>query len=90
METSLADLCKGLDPCFKDFMEYCKKLEFTEDPDYKICLGFFDEALKRNNFDKSIYDYTWKEDRLKRDKKALKDELMKTLGPKKKAEPTKE
>jgi hypothetical protein len=29
--------------------------------------------------DKAVYDYTWKEDRLKRDKKALKEELMKAL-----------
>jgi hypothetical protein len=86
METPLSELCKGLDPCFKEYMEYCKKLEFTQEPDYKKCLAFFDDAFKRNNLDKSTFDYTWKEDRLKRDKKALKEELLKTLGTKKKAE----
>ena len=34
--------------------------------------------------DKTVFDYTWKEDRLKRDKKALKEELMRALGNKKK------
>ena len=83
-ETPLADLCKGLDPCFKDYMEYCRQLEFTQDPDYKKCIGFFDDSFKRNELDKTLLDFTWKEDRLKRDKKALKDELMKALGGKKK------
>jgi hypothetical protein len=34
--------------------------------------------------DPKEFDYTWKEDRLKRDKKALKEEMMKALGAKKK------
>lgn len=60
-------------------MEYCKKLEFTETPDYKHLIGLFESCMKENNFDGKVFDYTWKEDRLKRDKQALKEELRKAL-----------
>ena len=89
METPLSELCKGLDPCFKDFMEYCKKLEFTQDPDYKLLIGLFETAMKNNNLDPKVFDYTWKEDRIKREKEALKKEmreLLKKKNPVKKEE----
>lgn len=79
IETPLTELCRGLPACFKEYMEYCKKLEFTETPDYKYLIGLFDACLKENNLDGKVFDYTWKEDRLKRDKQALKEELRKAL-----------
>jgi hypothetical protein len=91
METPLSELCKGIPNCFKDFMEQCKKLEFTEEPNYKTMIGTFETCMQENGFDPKVFDYTWKEDRLIRDKKALKEEMMRALkGPaKKKAEETK-
>jgi len=75
-------LCKGLDPCFKEYMEYCKKLEFTQEPDYKYMIGLFDNAMKTNNLDPKVFDYTWKEDRLKRERDALKREMRELLKKK--------
>ena len=91
METSLTDLCKGLPTCFKEYMEYSKKLEFTGDPDYKYLIGLFDKCMVENNLDPKVFDYTWKEDRLLRDKKALKEEMMKALkgGTRKTEDPSK-
>lgn len=89
METPLAELCKGLPQCFKDYMEHCKKLEFTQEPDYKYLIGLFEACMRENNFDGKVYDYTWKEDRLIRDKKALKEEMMKALKGGKPKEETK-
>jgi hypothetical protein len=34
MEVTLDELCKGYPEEFKAFMTYCRKLTFTEDPDY--------------------------------------------------------
>ena len=84
METPLSELCKGLPNCFREFMEHCKKLEFTEEPNYKLLIGLFETCLKENNLDPKVFDYTWKEDKLERDKKALKEEMLKALnGPRK-------
>jgi hypothetical protein len=88
METPLTELCKGLDSCFKEYMDYCKKLEFTEEPNYKYMIGLFETSMKTNNLDPKVFDYTWKEDRLKREKKALRQEMELLL--KKKPAPKKE
>ena len=53
-------------------MEYCRKLEFTEEPNYKYLIGLFDQCAKRHDFDFKLADYTWKQNRLHRDKEALK------------------
>ena len=82
METPLSELCKGIDPSFKEYMEYCKKLEFTEEPNYKYMIGLFEAGLKNNNLDGKVFDYTWKEDRLKREKKALRMEMEQLLKKK--------
>jgi hypothetical protein len=88
METPLSELCKGLPSCFKEYMEHAKKLEFTQEPDYKFMIGVFDACMSENSFDPKLFDYTWKEDRLIRDKKLLKEEMMKALkGPAKKKGP---
>ncbi len=42
VETSLDELCKNLAPEFKQFMEYCRKLSFTDDPDYTYIIKLFD------------------------------------------------
>lgn len=84
METPLSELCKGLPSCFKDFMEMCKKLEFTEEPNYAKMIGVFEACMTENSFDVKVFDYTWKEDTLIREKKKLKEEMMRALQPKKK------
>jgi len=34
LSTSSEELCKGLPSCFKEFIDYCRGLSFTQDPDY--------------------------------------------------------
>lgn len=65
-------------------MEYCRKLEFAEDPDYKYIIGLFENCLKKNNFDPKVVDYTWKQNRLTRDKEQLKKEVAALVVKKKK------
>ena len=38
--------------------------------------------MDRHNFDASVYDYTWKQNRLAKDKDALKKELMNLIQKK--------
>lgn len=73
---------------FVEFMNYCRALKFEQDPDYKYCQNLFTGCLSRHNFDPSIFDFTWKVNRLAKEKKALKNSLMNILikKPKRKDE----
>lgn len=73
VETSLDELCKGYPVEFKEFMEYCRKLKFEEEPDYKHIIGIFEKCINRHGFDTKVTDFTWKQNRLVKDKEALKN-----------------
>ena len=63
-------------------MEYCRSLKFEQEPNYKTCVGFFEGCMERHNFDPAVFDYTWKQNRLAKDKEALKSSLMGLLAKK--------
>ncbi len=47
--TSLIKLCKDIPNCFYEYIKYCRKLHFTETPDYEYLKKLFqDEATKSN------------------------------------------
>jgi|SRR3989344_1749558 len=51
MKTSLQDLCCNLPECFKQYLEYCRKLQFSEKPNYDYLVNLFlqtSEKLKLN------------------------------------------
>ena len=87
METPLSELCKGIPSEFQEFMEYCRVLKFEQDPDYKRCIDFFSGCMSRKNMDPKIFDYTWKQNRLQKDRDNLKAQMMQVLN--KKAVPVK-
>jgi hypothetical protein len=57
-------------------MIYCRALKFEQEPNYKQCIGLFESCLARNNLDGKVFDYTWKQNRLSKDKEALKAQMM--------------
>lgn len=61
-------------------MNYCRKLQFTEDPDYKYILGLFEGCMKKNGWDPKIADFIWNKNRLFLEKEALKQNLMKVIN----------
>ena len=72
-ETSSEELCKGFPEEFKEFVEYTRNLEYTEQPDYDMLRNkFVNLVTKKNgeNFD-YIYDWTTESDLKKR-----KDEVI--------------
>lgn len=83
METSLEELCKGQPPEFKEFMEYCRSLKFEQDPDYKYMIGLFEKCMINKGYDMKVMDYTWKQNRLSKDKQALIDSVKNVLAKKK-------
>jgi hypothetical protein len=66
-------------------MEYCRSLRFEQEPSYKTCLGFFEGCMARHNFDGRVFDYTWKQNRLQKDKEALKNSMLTVINKKPKA-----
>lgn len=81
----MEELCKGYPSEFKELMEYCRQLKFEEDPNYKYLTDLFEKCLARHNLDNKIFDFTWKQNRLSKDKEALKNSVLNVI--KKKAKP---
>jgi hypothetical protein len=79
-EGLLDELCKGHPEEFREFMNYCRKLQFTEDPDYKYVLGLFEGCMKKNGWDPKVPDFIWNKNRLVLEKEALKQNLMKVIN----------
>lgn len=46
MSTSLESLCEGLPSAFLEYFTYCRSLEFTQDPDYKMLRELFQGVAK--------------------------------------------
>ena len=46
--------------------------------------------MQRFNYDPSVYDYTWKQNRLAKDKESLKKELMSLINKKPKKQDDKQ
>lgn len=80
LEVTVDELCKGHPEEFKEFMNYCRKLQFTEDPDYKLILGLFEGCMKKNGWDPKVHDFIWNKNRLELEKQALKANLMKVIN----------
>ena len=67
-------------------MEYCRSLKFEQDPDYKLMIGMFERCMNRHGYDLKSNDYTWKQNRLLRDKEALKNSVLNVIKKKPKKE----
>ena len=58
IETSSTDLCSGLPNEFEQYMDYCKDLEFEEEPNYNMLKNLFLQVLSKEN-QKFDYIYDW-------------------------------
>lgn len=67
-------------------MQYCKNLKFEGNPDYKYMLGLFEKCMERHGYDPKVHDYTWKQNRLSKDKEALKNSVLNVIKKKPKIE----
>jgi hypothetical protein len=76
---SIDDLCKNQPEEFKDFMTYCRKLQFTEEPDYKYMIGLFEGCMKKNGFDPKTPDFIWNKNRFVMEREALKQNMIKVI-----------
>ncbi len=78
-EVSIEELCLNQPVEFKEFMQYCRSLSFTADPDYRYILSLFDGCMERNGYDVKTPDFIWNKNRLVLEKEALKQNMMRAL-----------
>jgi len=57
-EIQLGDLCDGLPEVFKEFMEYIRRLEFEERPDYDHLRQMFQQSYNEGGFQR-LNRYDW-------------------------------
>ena len=80
MEVTVDELCKGYPEEFKEFMNYCRKLQFTEEPDYKYLLGLFEGCMKKNGWDSKTPDFIWNKNYFIYEKELLKQNMKKVIN----------
>jgi serine/threonine protein kinase len=71
IDTSLDELCEGLPGEFKEFIDYARKLEFKERPNYSYLNELLIKAAKNNDIDLDKVEYDWIN--LKINEKKVKD-----------------
>ena len=73
-ETSTEELCVGFPEEFYQYVEYCKNLEYEENPDYDMLKQLFLDVInkKKEKMD-YIYDWTTKSDLQRRKESKKKD-----------------
>jgi serine/threonine protein kinase len=60
-ELDLEDFCKKMPREIIDYMNYCKKLEFQENPNYAYLRGLFENVLKRMGTSNDLH-FSWIKD----------------------------
>jgi len=55
--TTLDTLCSDLPKCFEEYIIYCRKLKFEEEPDYDYLISLFEDIQKSMNIELS-YEWT--------------------------------
>ena len=71
-EMTIDELCKDQPEEITEFMHYCRKLSFTQDPDYDYIIGLLEGCMKKNGFDTKTPDFIWNKNRLAMEKEAIK------------------
>lgn len=62
LSISVERLCRELPDEFKDYLNYCKGLQFDEEPDYEFLRGLFKQlALKMEIEYDGVFDWSQKE-----------------------------
>ena len=58
LHTPLESLCINMPTEFSTYLQYCRKLEFTDEPNYHYLLELFDDLFLRHAFERD-YVYDW-------------------------------
>ena len=78
----MIELCGAYPKEFVEYMDYCKKLKFEEDPDYGYIIELFESCMKSNGIDVKIPDFIWNKNRLALEKEAIKKQMKNVINKK--------
>ena len=56
----VSELCKKIPVEFAQYMDYCRKMKFSDEPDYEYLRGLFRDLFKKEKFEFD-YKYDWVE-----------------------------
>jgi hypothetical protein len=70
LHTPLESLCMNMPNEFSIYLQYCRKLEFTDEPNYHYLLELFDDLFLRHAFERD-YVYDWNLIRFRRGSTAV-------------------
>jgi len=59
--TTCEELCEGLPNEIKEFLLYCRSLDFEQEPNYKYCYSLFNNVLIKNGFSNDLI-FSWIKD----------------------------
>ncbi|KAI8373561.1 kinase-like domain-containing protein [Choanephora cucurbitarum] len=80
LSTSTSTLCFSMDPVFGEFLDYTRKLDFTEKPDYDKWRNTFKSLMEKKNYEFDyIYCWTLPTDKAYLDKEAAKEKARQEL-----------
>ena len=57
METTPSELCKGFPKEYEEYVDYTRKLEYEQDPDYKFLKNLFNSILREDKNSENGYDW---------------------------------
>jgi hypothetical protein len=72
-KTTLEFLCQGLPPQFLEYMNYCRRLGFEENPDYNYLINLFQSFMKELSYEDDG-QFDWVTQRQKIEEKIKRDE----------------
>lgn len=50
--TTVEQLCRPIPVEFRDYLNYCRSLEFEQEPDYDLLKGFFTNLHEASSFER--------------------------------------
>ena len=73
------ELCLNQPAEFREYMNYCRSLNFIADPDYKYLYNLFEGCSERHGWDIRQPDFIWNKNRLYMERENLKASMMRVI-----------
>ena len=58
LNTTVEQLCRAIPVAFRDYLNYCRGLEFEQEPDYELLKRFFKSVYDTSSF-KNDGNFDW-------------------------------
>lgn len=80
LQANIPELLLSQPPVFCEYLTYCRKLKFTQDPDYGKLIIMFQEYLRSRKLDPEAPEFVWEAETKKKGKAFKEIEQHECLG----------